>query len=242
MPEIQNTDPPAPPKEEPKKPEAALARIETENDDTSRALNAFATEGNFLMAQRMAAALAKSTLVPKEFQNNIPNVLIAMEIASRVGASVFMVMQHLDIIHGRPSWRATFLIATVNASGKFSPLRPRWEGKPGTPEWGCRMVAKDLASGEECLGTLITLKMAKDEGWSTKNGSKWLTMPDQMLIYRAASFWTRVYAPELSLGMQSSEEVLDVIATPVLPHGDTRELENALMGDVVVTADGEVVS
>lgn len=177
---------------------------------TDKALNVFSDQMAFESGQRMAKALASSTLVPKEYQGNIPNVLIAMEAASRIGASVFAVMQNLDIIHGRPSWRATFLIATVNACGRFSPLRFRFQGKEGTDGWGCRAVARDRESGEECLGTLITVGLARSEGWTSKNGSKWKTMPEQMLCYRAAAFWTRVYAPELSLGMQTAEEVADV--------------------------------
>lgn len=174
------------------------------------AINVFADQGAFESGQRMAKALASSTLVPKEYQGNVPNVLIALEAASRIGASVFAVMQNLDIIHGRPSWRATFLIATVNACGRFSPLRFRFQGAEGTEAWGCRAVARDRESGEECIGSLITVGLAKSEGWTSKNGSKWKTMPEQMLCYRAAAFWTRVYAPELSLGMQTAEEVADV--------------------------------
>ena len=96
--------------------------------DEGGAIGAFASEGNFEAAQRMGMALTKSSLVPKEYQDNLPNCLIAMELANRTGASVFMVMQNLDIIHGRPAWRSQFLIATVNASGRFSPLRFRFEG------------------------------------------------------------------------------------------------------------------
>jgi hypothetical protein len=173
------------------------------------AIDAFASEANFTAAQRMAKGLASSSLVPEAYRNNIPNTLIAMELATRVGASVFAVMQNLDIIHGRPGWRATFIIATINASGRFTPLRFRWEGKVGTDAWGCRAVAKDREDGEECIGALITVGLAKAEGWSTKNGSKWKTMPEQMLMYRAASFWGRVYAPEKMLGMHTGDEVED---------------------------------
>ena len=100
-------------------------------DAASRTLSAFASEDNFAAGQRMARALAASTLVPAAYQGNIPNVLIAMELANRIGASVLMVMQSLDIIHGRPSWRAMFLIATVNACGRFTPIRFRWQGTEG---------------------------------------------------------------------------------------------------------------
>ena len=190
------------------KPPVALVPT-TPSDNAKGSIDAFASEGNFAAAQRMAKALAASSLVPEAYRNNIPNVMIAMELSTRIGASVVAVMQNLDIIHGRPSWRASFLIATVNASQRFTPLRFRWEGKPGTPSWGCRAVAKDRESGEECVGALITLALATAEGWTTKNGSKWKTMPEQMLMYRSASFWTRVYAPEKTLGMHTTDEMED---------------------------------
>jgi hypothetical protein len=214
--------------------------------NNSGAISAFASEEKFEAAQRMALALASSSLVPKEFQGkqNISNVLIAMELASRIGASVFAVIQHLDIIHGRPSWRATFLIATVNACGRFTPIRFRWQGQEGTDSWGCRAIAKDRESGEECVGPAITLKMAKDEGWSTKNGSKWRTMPDQMLCYRAAAFWTRLYAPELSLGMQTSDEAADVHGSTLIGTKGAAALDAELVDEVpspvVVDSDGVV--
>jgi hypothetical protein len=207
-------------------------------EDTARSISAFANASNFEAAQRMAKALATSSLVPEAYRNNLPNVLIAMELANRVGASVFAVMQNLDIIHGRPSWRAAFLIATVNAGGRFTPLRFRWQGDEHTPQWGCRAHAKDRETGEECVGALITIGLAEAEGWSKKNGSKWKTMPEQMLMYRAAAFWTRVFAPELSLGMNTAEEVSDMsgdsVALPDLPQalrpGSTKDLEAELMG------------
>ena len=51
-----------------------------------------------------------------------------------------------------------------------------------------------------------TIQMAIDEGWYSKNGSKWRIMPEQMLRYRAASFWCSTYSPELSMGMRTVEE------------------------------------
>jgi hypothetical protein len=178
--------------------------------DDGRSLNAFASSDAFAVGQRMALAFSKSTMVPQAYQENIPNCMIAMELANRIGASVFAVMQNIDVIHGRPAWRATFLIATVNTCGRFTALRYRFEGERGTSSWGCCAVAKDRETGEELVGELITIKMADDEGWSKKAGSKWKTMPGQMLRYRAAAFWSRVYAPELSLGMHTAEEVEDI--------------------------------
>jgi len=209
--------------------------------DADRSIAAFSSQGNFEAAQRMAKALSSSSLVPKDYQGNLPNTLIAMELASRVGASVFMVMQNLDIIHGRPSWRSQFLIATVNSSGRFTPLRYDFQGEEGSTDWGCRAVAKDRESGEECVGPLVTMEMAKAEGWATKNGSKWKTLPGLMLRYRAATFWTRVFAPELSMGMHTADEIEDTDARS-RPSAQADELGDALAGVVqqakVVDADG----
>ncbi|WP_252151905.1 hypothetical protein [Acinetobacter sp. ANC 4177] len=51
--------------------------------------------------------------------------------------------------------------------------------------------------------------MAVKEGWYQKNGSKWQSMPEQMLRYRAASFFGRIYAPDLLMGLRTQEEELD---------------------------------
>jgi len=172
----------------------------------------------FELVQRQAKMLSASTLVPKEFQGNMGNCAIALNIAKRLGADPFMVIQNIDIIHGRPSFRATFLIAMVNASGRFTPLQFRMAGDGQSRS--CVALAKDKETGEVVEGTEITMAMAKAEGWSTKSGSKWLTMPEQMLRYRAAAFFARIYAPDITLGMQTSDELRDAPevrnVTPIL--------------------------
>ena len=177
-------------------------------------LSAFSSENAFVSVQRMAKALASSTLVPDAYRGeaNLGNCIIALELSQRIGASVMAVMQSMVPIHGKPTWSASFLIATVNSCGRFSPMRFRWVGKEGTDEWGCRAFAVERDSNLELVGALVTIAMAKVEGWYGKSGSKWKTMPEQMLQYRAGAFWCRTYAPEIALGMHTSEEVQD---TPV---------------------------
>ena len=164
-----------------------------------------------MSVQRMAKALASSTLVPDSYRGeaNLGNCIIALELSQRIGASVMAVMQSMVPIHGKPTWSASFLIATVNSCGRFSPMRFRWVGKEGTDDWGCRAFAVEREGNLELVGALVTIAMAKAEGWYGKSGSKWKTMPEQMLQYRAAAFWCRAYAPEIALGMHTSEEIHD---------------------------------
>lgn len=167
----------------------------------------FISADSFEHAQRVATMLSKSELVPKTFQGKVHNCVIALEMAQRIGASPLMVMQNMDIIHGRPSWRSQFLIATFNANGKFSSIRYEEEKKNGGR---IRAIATDLSNGEDLHGTWVSMEMAKAEGWIDKNGSKWKTIPQLMMRYRAAAFFVRQFAPEISMGLMTNEESYDV--------------------------------
>jgi len=165
----------------------------------------------FELLQRTAKAFASSDLVPAQYKGNLANCMIAMDMAQRIGANPLMAMQNLYVVHGTPSWSSKFLIATINACGRFSSLRYEWKGEPGKDEYGCRAWAIEKSTGERLDGIWVTWSLVKAEGWSSKNGSKWKTMPDQMFIYRAAAFWQRAYAPELGMGLSTAEEMHDIV-------------------------------
>lgn len=166
--------------------------------------------------QRAARMFAASDLVPKTYQNNVANATIALAVALRLRADPLMVLQNLHIIHGRPGWSSAFLIAAINQSGRFTPLRFVFTGQKGTDSYGCFAHATDTKSNEKLEGTEVTIAMAKAEGWATKDGSKWRTMPEQMLRYRAASFWSRAYAPEITMGFRTVEEEEEIHTEPVI--------------------------
>ncbi len=165
----------------------------------------------FELAQRAAKCLSMSTLVPKEYQGNLSNCIIALNMAARVGADPLMVMQNLVVVHGKPTWSAQFLIATVNTCGRFSALRYEFFGEKGSDSWGCRAWAIEKETSEKLIGSDVTIALAKKEGWYGKSGSKWQSMPQQMLMYRAGAWWTRAYAPELSMGLQTDDEQRDIV-------------------------------
>jgi len=155
---------------------------------------------SFESAQRIAASLADSALVPNAYrgQQGLPNCIVAIEIANRMGMSPFQVMQNLNVIHGRPSWSSQFIIGLIQGCGRF-------EGFTYTETSdSCQCFATLKTTGEQVSGPKINLDMAKKEGW-TKN-TKWSTMPQTMLRYRAASAFGRFHIPDLILGIQSVEE------------------------------------
>lgn len=193
---------------------------QTRNMVTDYSKGIFGTSDNFLMATQMSKALANSTIVPKEFQGKWENCLIAIEQAQRLNMSPMMIMQNMYIIYGRPSWSSKFLIAMINNSGKYDgPLQYKEElDKDGKP-YAC--TAWTTQDGKVVEGMTVTMDIAKKEGWIDKNGSKWQTMPQLMLRYRAASFFSSLNCPEITMGlytedeaeaMGDDEDIMDIIA------------------------------
>lgn len=182
----------------------------------------FQSVEGYKLALKFSEAFASSTLVPMQYRANSANCMIAISMASRMNADPLTVMQNLHIIQGKPSFSAQFLIASWNACGRFAPIRYQWTEKRD----GCRAISKDLETGEVLTGTLVTMAMAKAEGWFGKPGSKWQTMPEQMLMYRAGTFLVRAYAAEIALGITTTEEAEDITGlTAVEPTtGDIQKL------------------
>jgi hypothetical protein len=177
--------------------------------------SAFTTINAFEDAQRMAKALASSTVVPKDYQGRLDNCLVAMEIAQRTGSSVLAVMQSVNIIHGKPSWSSSYVIAAINSSGRFrGALKFKVTGEKSNR--ACVAFAIDAETGDLVEGPEVSMEMAKAEGWLDKSGSKWKTMPDLMLRYRAAAFFGRLYCPDILFGMNTEDELKDV--TPSAPE------------------------
>lgn len=171
----------------------------------------FETAAGFALLQRQASLFAASNIVPKEYQGNVANCVIAIDMAHRMGANPLMVMQNLYVVYGRPSWSAQFLIATMNQTKRYTALRYEFVGTKGKDDWGCYAYATELETGKELKGTLITIDLAKKEGWYEKSGSKWKTIPELMLQYRAASWFIRAYCPEIAMGLHTVDEVQDAI-------------------------------
>lgn len=158
---------------------------------------------------------ASSQLVPQNYQGKPMDCTIAVDMANRMGVSPMMVMQNLYVVKGKPQWSGQACMSMIKASPEFKDVRPVYVGERNTDDWGCYIRATDIKTGEIVEGSLITIKMAKEEGWYSKKDkygnetSKWQTMPQQMLAYRAAAFFARVYIPNALMGVHVEGEAED---------------------------------
>ena len=228
--------------------ETSLAKLRA--DATFNNSIAGQMQRQFETYQRIAKPLSESDFVPAAYRGNMGNCVIAVEMAARLNTYPIAVMQNLCIVKGNPTWKSKFLIACVNSSGRFTTLAYRfsidgkvgdvnyktWEkgkdgknhevlkpfDRPDLDNLTCVAYATEIATNKVLESTPASIRMAVTEGWYCKDGSKWQTMADLMLRYRAASFWTSVYAPEISLGLRTEEEARDIVDVEYEDMSSTR--------------------
>ena len=189
--------------------------------------NIFAKKSVFVLAAKMAETFSLSTIIPKDYQGSPSNCLIALEMANRIGTSPMMVMQNLYIVNGRPAWSSQFIVAMINSSKRYkTELQYDLKGSGDTLE--CTAYAINQAD-MKVTGPTITMQMAKDEGWYGKNGSKWKTMPEVMIRYRAASFFGRLHCPDLIMGIYATDEVIDMPPEDYTMVSDLHEANSTLI-------------
>lgn len=177
--------------------------------------NIYASTQAFNELFKIGSVMSKTQLVPDNYRNKPEDCTIAIDIANRNGMSPLSVMQNLYVVKGKPTWSGQACIAMLRASKEYEHVKPVMVGERNTDGWGCYFKAVDKSDGEVAKGTLVTIQMAKDEGWYSKPGSKWPTMPEQMLQYRAAAFFARIYMPNALMGFSVEGEAEDISPVPV---------------------------
>lgn len=172
----------------------------------TRQMSVYADTKLYNEALKMAEGLSKSDLVPDNYKGKPESCLIAIDVARQIGArSPIFVMQNLYVVKGKPSWSGQYCDAIVRAN--FNKVKVDLSGEGD--ERGCKVTAYD-ENNNFCEGTRVTIRMAKQEGWFNKQGSKWQTIPDLMLQYRAFAFFARVHCPDKLLGIHDEFENLDI--------------------------------
>lgn len=157
----------------------------------------------------MAQTLSKSEIIPQSYKGKPADCLIAIDIANRLGLSPAIVMQNSQCVRGNFTWKGSACKAMIDGCGKYQKTRYVYVGEEGKDSYGCYLEAIDN-DGDIIKGVPVTIAMAKKEGWYNKDGSKWQTMSDLMLKYRAAAFFMRTECASIAMGFLTKEEVEDI--------------------------------
>ena len=164
----------------------------------------------YKMLTTKANMYANSSIVPEVYKGNANNCYVALELAHRMGAPEMLVLQNLYIVKGKPTWSGQACIALIKGSGIFKDFEFVEVGERGQKSWGYYCKATRKRDGKVVNGVVVDMALASAEGWIDKPGSKWKTMPEQMLRYRAGAFFARTECPEVLMGVMVEGETEDV--------------------------------
>ena len=172
--------------------------------------NALATLAptNMKEAMEFAGLLAKSDIVPKDYQGKPGNVLVAIQWGMEIGLQPMQAMQNIAVINGRPSIWGDAMIALVRACPAFEYITETQDDKQAT----CIIKRK----GEPEAVRTFSLEDAKRAGLTGKSGP-WTQYPKRMMQMRARSWALRDVFPDVLKGMICAEEALDSGPRDVTP-------------------------
>lgn len=151
--------------------------------------------------------LADSQMVPKDFQKNPGNVLVAVQMGAEVGLGAMQAIQNIAVINGRPSIWGDAMKAIVLAHPDCLGIDEMDEKEIGEAmEARCTIRRR----GRDPYTTTFTKEDAEKAGLWTKAGP-WQDYPNRMLKMRARSFACRDVFPDALRGLAVAEEQRDVI-------------------------------
>lgn len=200
---------------------ASIEELKAQNEEITMIAQIFGIEGKELRHLRQAYFYSTigNGLVPDVFKGDYRSIYIMGQIAEEMKCTLVEVLQGAYFVHGRFAWYAEFMIKRVMALGIFTTFAYETGGKLEDDTLWARAVAT-WPNGEKVIGTTVSMRMAKAEGWFDKKGSKWQTMPALMLKKRAATFLIRESAPHVfgGAGTLTVEESEDIEATAQNPQ------------------------
>ncbi len=154
-------------------------------------------------ALRFADMLSKSSIVPKDYQGNPGNVIVAIQWGAELGLPPLQAMQNIAVINGRPSIWGDAVLAIVRASGLLVSITEDLRDDGAT----CTVQRR----GEDPVTRSFTIEDAKKAGLFGKQGP-WQQYPKRMLQMRARGFALRDVFPDVLRGVYIAEEAQDMPA------------------------------
>jgi hypothetical protein len=156
-------------------------------------------------AMRFSEMLAKSSMVPKQYQNKPEDVLVAVQWGKELGLAPLQALQNIACINGKPSVYGDAALALVQASQLCEGIDEHIEGE-GTPNPVAICVAK--RRGRNPVVSRFSVEDAKRAGLWGKQGP-WQAYPKRMLAMRARGFALRDAFPDVLKGLITVEEAQD---------------------------------
>lgn len=148
-----------------------------------------------------AETLAESSLLPKQFQKQPANVLMAIEYGNSLELSPIQAIQEITVINGKPTASANLIGALVRKAGH----RLRVKADTATKTAVAQITRHD--DPEYVYEVRWDMERAKSAGLTGKDN--WKNYPEAMLKARAITEVAREACPEALMGINYTREELE---------------------------------
>lgn len=166
--------------------------------------NSFALAPTTLQeAMKFAETLAKSTMVPKHYQNKSGDILVAMQMGAELGLKPIQSLQNIAVINGKPSVYGDSLLALVQTNPLCEYINESFDEKTMTAK--CCVKRK---GEEEYIATFSQEDAKQASLWG--KGGPWTQYPKRMLQMRARGFALRDKFADVLGGLITAEEAKDM--------------------------------
>lgn len=167
---------------------------------------------------RCAEILAKSTMIPRHYQNKSGDILVAIQMGSEIGLKPIQALQNIAVINGRPSVYGDALIALVQNNPLCEYVHEEFNEETMTA------ICKVKRKGDSEYVLRFGEKDAKQAGLWGKSGP-WAQYPKRMLQMRARGFALRDKFADVLGGLITVEEARDY-PTDVTPAAEKPEKQD----------------
>lgn len=141
------------------------------------------------------------SLLPREYQNNPANVLIAVGLGQSMGLSPAESLYRITVIQGKPTAAAELIAANVRKAGH----RLRVKVTENPPSATCTIIRAD----DPDEPTTVTRDMDWAQRMGLANKDNYKKQPSTMLSWRAISACARLACPEALYGVAYTPDEID---------------------------------
>lgn len=148
-----------------------------------------------------AQALAQASLLPKQYQRNPGNVLLAVELGESLGIPPIQAINTVHVIEGKPSASSGLISALVRRAGHT--LRVKGNDQSAT--------AEIVRSDDPDFTYSVTWDMGRARNAGVTGKDNWKKYPAAMLKARAITEVARDACQEALMGVQYTPEELGAV-------------------------------
>lgn len=192
------------------------------NNTSAMVLNGDSMEKMLKFSQMMATS---KITIPKHLQGNTGDCFAIVMQAMQWGMNPFAVAQKTHLVNGVLGYEAQLVNAVINSRAPITTrLNYEWFG-----DWS---KVNGKTSNADDVGVIVsatmkgeteprTLSVSMAQVGNVRNSPLWVNDPRQQLAYLATKRWSRLYCPDVILGVYTADEFEDTEPKDVTPQPTT---------------------